>query len=829
MADTTYRYEPRNFRRVCDVCGLLRNFSEMHKQDELWVCTYDAGERVRTELDRGNANQRPFTIKPVPYPKPQSDYYPNLLETDDAAVFNFLAQQVTARCRYELVQSGHAVAPVLGDSLPALSWAARYFYDLIQENDPSRRLLIPDAKVYLAQIAAYVTTRQQGFGLSSTSTRANDAFYGGFLEPGATTWTTNDTASCGLALLYAYRVLGNLSYRDGARAAASYLRNVQAIGSNGTNYTSTDAAGSGRLYTGSLASEVSTASGFYSNSLFYPSALLALEFWNELKTTDGDQSVGATGTPTGFSTIPAQLLSLSITDLRDCWSTGITDSTGTLVNGLSSTTPAEFFNAFPAVKPNFTLLGGTGLWEYADAAGTEISSQNFSQALSSLYSYEGATSQVTAISDWLRSFTSNADFETPANTSIPVLYRGTTGTYDPTIAPATLLTVRASGGAVKVNGSSLYDWGSFGLLSRLWASRNKGSFMQSRLYPLNIVQRYFDGNANDGLTSDRIILRGESGLTFQTAFAVDGSGNAVTAGSASTSTPTPPTVGLVFWVKGDAGLVTVVDPDVGPVVVRWRDQSGFGQDVVDLPGNPGPYAGRDTISGIPCATWDTDGGHGATALRGLFRVAGLVDRNGHPFGYGTGETQARTVVAVIMPRYSATAFDITGGIVCEMGSTPAWQPLFDLEPNFGNARGFYLFSAGFWRGAANAGPDTTGGVAGPYNGTPIVVEWNSTGFDNLGVRLNGSTTALTPSVMGGGTGPTINPQFSLGRQSSGGFNFFGAMSEMLIFDHVLDDDERVDLTTYIGARYTGASNQILMVNDAVRAAQFGRSFREARQ
>src|SRR6478735_9418922 len=129
MADTTYRYEPRNWRRVCDVCGMLRNISEMHKQDELWVCTYDAGERVRTELDRGNARQRPFQIKPVPYPKPQNNYYPNLLETDDAAVFNFLTQQISAQCRYENVASGHAVDTADGQGIPGLSWAARYLYD----------------------------------------------------------------------------------------------------------------------------------------------------------------------------------------------------------------------------------------------------------------------------------------------------------------------------------------------------------------------------------------------------------------------------------------------------------------------------------------------------------------------------------------------------------------------------------------------------------------------------------------------------------------------------------------------------------------------------
>src|SRR6476620_9632062 len=702
MADTTHRYEPRNWRRLCDVCGMLRNISDMHKQDELWVCTYDAGERVRTELDRGNAQQRPFTIKPVPYPKPQNNYYPTLLETDDAAVFNFLSQQVSAQCRYEYVQSGHAAATSLRQSLPALSWAARSFYDLIQENDQSRRLLIPKAKELLDTIATFLQTRQRGFGSTSSSTRATDPYYGGFLASGATVYVTQDASTCGLALLYAYRVLGTLSYRDGARAAASYLRNVQAIGSNATQHTSTSANGSGRLYTGAVCSEVSTVFGgdpserFYSHHLFYPGDLVALEFWHELKTTDGDQSIGLTAVVDGFDTIPSQLLSQSITDMRDCWSTGITDSTGTLINGLSSSTPREYFNAYPATKTGFNIAG-TGRWEYADgnaSVGTQITSQNFAKAIASLYAYEGATSQVTGLSDWLRGFTSNADFETPANTSTSVLYNGTTGTYDPTLSIATLLQVRDPDtlAATTINGSSLYDWGAFGLMSRLWASRNKGSFMSSRLFPLNTVQRYFNGNDTDGLTSDRITLRGLSGLTLQTAFSSDTNSNGPSAfpASGTTGVSTPPSTGLVFWVKGDVGL----ESSAG-LVTAWRDQGPFHQDLLS-DGNA-PFAGNVPIGNIPSVFFPL----GAVS-KYLVHSGTMKDRNGVAFT----ASHPRTVLAIIHPQQGNVGYLRTGGAVFSFREQPYFQCLFSLE-GFFHPNGFYLFDNAWpFSGGQLLGPDT---------------------------------------------------------------------------------------------------------------------------
>lgn len=822
MADTTLRYEPRNYRRVCDICGMLRNISEMHRQDELWVCTYDAGERVRTELDRGNANQRPFTIKPVPYPKPQNDQYPNLLETDDAAVFNFLAQQVAARCRYETVESGSAVYTAGGGTLPTMGWAARYFYDLIQENDQSRRLLIPQAKTLLGTIADYVLTRQTG------GTRASSAYYGGFLASGATKYVTNDTASCGLALLYAYRVLGGISYRDGARAAASYLRNVQAIGSNASQYTSRNANGTGRLYTGAVCSEVSTIFGgdpterFYSSHLFYPADLLVLEFWNELKLTDGDQSIGATAAVDGFDSTPAQLLSQSITDMRSCWETGIQDSTGTVINGLSTTTPREFFNAYPATKVGFSSITGTGRWEFVDggaSTGTQVSAQNFAGALSALYNYEGASSQVTGISDWLRSFTSNADFETPANTSTTALYQGTTGTYDPTIAISTLLQVRDPDtlADTKINASSLYDWGAFGLLSRLWASRNKGSFMISRLYPLNTVQRFFAGNTTD-VSTDRVILRGESGLTRQTGFRIDLNASPfnATAFSGSSSAPTPSMNGLVFWVTGSSGLESS-----GGVATAWRDQGPLHQDLDTTDGN-GPSVGLDTINGIPAVTFPL--GSNSKYIRS---TATMKDRNGNAF---TAATE-RTVFALFLPKVGNPGTVRTGGPVFEFRETPMFQCLFDLESTF-HANGFYWFDNAWpFSGASLLGPDTTQAIYASKNTMAMWAGAASAGA-TVTAAVNGTAVALTPTTSTGLVGAPPPAGFVLGNADNNTgtiqTNFQGAIAVVLVYDWIVTGADLAQTLTYLSTAGGLGVTNLAMVNDAVRASQFGRSFREAR-
>ena len=142
MATVTQdKYSP--YPRVCDVCGQLRSIDTMRKLDGItWVCDKHTQERTRIMLDVLNAHARPPQTWPVKNPRPQNPEYPNTLLVDEGALFAFLSRQVAAQCQYEQVTSGASALTSFGGSVPALSWAARYFYDLIQQNDPTRVMLI---------------------------------------------------------------------------------------------------------------------------------------------------------------------------------------------------------------------------------------------------------------------------------------------------------------------------------------------------------------------------------------------------------------------------------------------------------------------------------------------------------------------------------------------------------------------------------------------------------------------------------------------------------------------------------------------------------------
>lgn len=844
---TTDKFSP--YPRCCDVCGQLRSINTMRKLDGItWVCDKHQGERTSIMLDTLNAHARPPQTWPNENPKPQNPLYPNSLEGDEGELFNFIDQQIQNQARYEAIASGDG-APISMDIVPTMGWAARYLYKLIFQNTRPTRF-ITRGKVLLAQAADYLLTRQQGSptGIVTTSTRASDAFFGGFLETGASFWITNDTAASGLALLYAYRILGSTKYLIGARSAASYLRNVQGIGQFGTHYTSSDSAGTARLNTGGLASQIWSGAGFYSSHAFYPNSLLTLELWKELTTTDGDQSLGATVAVTGFDQIPAQLMSLSITQLRTLWESGVRDSVGETFTGLSATTPREFFNAYPAAKPNFNIAG-TGRWEFFDGAastGTQVTAMNFATGLGSLYAYEGASTQATTVLEWLWTFASNEDFETADNTSTAALLRETTGDYDSTVALSTLLTVRDaddSYAAIAENGSSLYDWGAYGVLSPLWANQNLTTFKNGRVKALNIQDRYQDGLPRDGLFRDRIQLRGLSGLTYQTAFFINIDADSVQDAITPTTVTSPPTTGLVFWAEGDSGITPSSD---GLRLAQWANRvanstnPGFISDGVDAAS--GPTLGQDSLNGVPGVFY----ANSTTPI--IVRLATAVgvgvrmkDRNGTLFGYGTGETQARTVVAIARAAYDQVDFDIIGGVVAKFGTTPTggdqdFEPMFRIQivgvPGVFTNNQQYLF-ANDWPttySQALIGPDVTGGPSGPYSGTPVFLEYTSSGFDDIHVRVNAEIVPLTPSVMHAGVpGHPATTSFTLGTVNEVG-SFYdrwrGSFFGFYVWDHEWDQAERDQMTGYVSSKY-GIGQRIAMVNDAVRGAMYGLSYRES--
>lgn len=519
---TTTAYVPYDYRRLCDLCGNLYNISKMYRDGPYTYCFDHAGERISEKLDRGNARQRPFRILPVPNAKPEDQSQPDVFESEESLVFSLLDAAIASGARYMSIVSGSATAlPVATDVIPTCAWACVHYYGIATASYPRGHVDLWHAQA-LARMrtAADVLLTKQ----TVTGSRATNSFYGGLLGTGSAFYYAEDAMVGGLALLYAYRLLGDLKYLYGARAAANFLRNLQAIGLAGVNFTSTDSAGTARLYTGGITSYVSTVTGFFSDHRFYPSAQLTLWFWNELTMTDGDQTIGATAPIVSeFTLAPAASMSSAMRDLRTFWLTGTFDAVTRVVrNGFSTTTPAECFNAFPATKAN-TSITGTGAWEYQDgpsASGTLVTALNFAKAMAALYAVDGLSDQVNAFDTWLWSFVANPAYATPAVTSAASLARSTTGTFTSATAPPTLLLVRTpvTLATTAMNGSSLYDWGAFGLLSPIVSRRHTATFKYGRINGAQQRRRLSDGKPSDGNWDDRGFMRGRAGLSYQTAF-----------------------------------------------------------------------------------------------------------------------------------------------------------------------------------------------------------------------------------------------------------------------------------------------------------------------
>ncbi len=518
---TTTSYVPYDYRRVCDLCGNLFNRSRLHRKGQYTYCDAHAGERISEQLDRANARQKPFRILPVPNAKPDDEKRPDTFEGEESLIFNLIDFARAGGARYANVASGSpAPRANSNDVISVNAWACLYYYGRLGQSYTAGHVDVwRDQLLAHMRIAADALLDRQ----TLTGTRATNSFWGGFLGAGCTVYTTEDTMVSTLACVYAFRILGDIKYIAAARAGASFLRNCQAIGSCGVNFTSSDEAGTARLYTGAITRCVYDAAGFYSDHLFYPSGLIALLAWTELRITDGDQSIGATAAIAGdFTTAPTRALSASINDLRGFWETGTYDTvTRDVRTGLSSTTPAECFNAYPRLKPEVGFYG-TGSWQYQDgfsSTGTTITSLNFAKALWALYGADGASSQVTTISDWLAAFTANPDYATAAGTSAAALQREETGTYvAPT--PTTLMLVRdpVTLAPVALNGSSRYDWGAFGLLSPLLSRRQASGFKEARWQACIERKRFADGLPSDGDWAESGIVRGRQGLSYQTGF-----------------------------------------------------------------------------------------------------------------------------------------------------------------------------------------------------------------------------------------------------------------------------------------------------------------------
>lgn len=541
-------FRPGTFLRTCSLCGIrYRNVDLVRGEDGFWRCKQYCVEMPAITRDKISAlSQQRREAPPPPHGIP---FDTRETYAQEARLLDFIAADAIGGVSHPgaapnaqiNVASGNRtfanqqsvygpIAPTSGNWFGiAYGECSRYLYNLITEGQrPASQIAV--AKTRLRAIADTAIGLQAGFGQGASQA----SYLWGSISTTADLLFTAVAAQAGLAFIYAYLALGDTKYLLSARAAASFLRNVQSCGAfYATHFTSSDAGGTVRLYTGGLIDCPIVAA---TNHVFDSSTLPALEFWNLLLKTDGDQMVGAATTAGGvFTSAPQQLLSQCIADLRAFVAVGAFDVfSGTTLTGWSATTPREKFNAYPS---------GTGSWEYADgnaSAGTAISGSNIALALRTLYNYEGYSSQVSSIWTWLMGFDSNAAFQCAANTlatdyacasttlaANPPTPPGGSGNvvapaYDPTLALTTLLTVNGNG--APMNGSSLYDWSTTGMLAPIASSQNSTAFRKAKTKmstPVLRVPVTFADTAN-GPFLDYPMLRGVSGLAGQLNFGDQG-------------------------------------------------------------------------------------------------------------------------------------------------------------------------------------------------------------------------------------------------------------------------------------------------------------------
>lgn len=538
------RFEPGTFLKACSICGFRFRANELRRgEDGFWRCVAYCLEVPAITRDKISAEaQKRKEAPPPPHGTPfdrKSTY------AEEAVIFNFLCERpvkdanwpggirygVPPHSYVDVTNGGFgAIAAVpqtdpidpgfVGYSALCAGESCRYLYNVV--NDGLRPLRwIAVAKAKLRELADWLITKQRGFGVSAASTKTNDGLWGGIINqngsfPG---YFTVDNAAAGLAMLYAFRALGDAKYLVSAKASASFLRNVQAA-PNGA-------------YIGALCTFIfSIASPGNTNQ---PDGLLALEFWNELLTTAGDAQYGSDGTPTGFTSVPQQLLSLCIADLRGFWRTGHRDqSTGTVVNGLSSASLCE----------NFAHTTGTDLWQRVDgtlAAGTLVTARNIAMALRSLFAYEGYSSQVADVWTYLMALGSDVQFKTAAGT-LATDYLCAVGTnsanpptppagqgnivapsFDPKIALSTFVNAAANTNGLdyywNVSTSQTrctYDWTTMGLMAAIQSSRDQGSLKKAKDATTTVRDRMpIAFVTGDAPVEETALLRGSSGLAFQ--------------------------------------------------------------------------------------------------------------------------------------------------------------------------------------------------------------------------------------------------------------------------------------------------------------------------
>jgi len=452
MGDTTTSYVPRDYRRVCDQCGLLFQRSRLHRKLHWVLCDIcdQPGDRIREQEDAAIARQRPFRILPVPNAKPLSVDSPYDWQAEEAQVFDFVALTAPSD------------VPGGASDVPAAAAAAAYMAEIIIEG---RRpaVWLSTARTVLDRCLAYLISVQYGGGISAT---IDNTCYGGFLLSG--TFPASYSIAAGRAFIKGYTATGDWSYLSGARRCATFVRHAQCRDLQ-TPYTTYPSAGTA-YHVGGVSATVANATGLLS-SRYNLTDVRAAEFLEEIGAAIGMDAMFGDAASTSYFTAATQAtLETMISELVAFAVTGAKDANhdGDYITGLSTTQARNYYTAASSDGSS-----GAGVWDTPSSVFSSV----IASALAGVYAVNGADDTVTAILAWLAAFTSNAANRTPSTNTEAQTLAGITGTYDPAVCPASSL--QAAAPFTEATGAT-YDLATLGLLAPILSVTDPTRFRSSR-------------------------------------------------------------------------------------------------------------------------------------------------------------------------------------------------------------------------------------------------------------------------------------------------------------------------------------------------------------
>ena len=228
--------------------------------------------------------------------------------------------------------------------------------------------------------------------------------------------------------------------------------------------------------------------------------------------------------------------------------------------------------------------------------------------------------------------------------------------------------------------------------------------------------------------------------------------------------------GLVAWFKADEGVIHTT------AVERWENRCNIATSVVQTDSELRPIFESSAIGGLPSIRFD-----GKDDL--LHTVDGALLSAG----------SARTILMV------GRLADDTGGALFTFGRARRNGSSVFTAQHFRISGNYYVYSDGV-NGAGNA---TVPQEQLQTLREPFITSFISTGVgDKLQVRVNGAT---LPTSQAGGVGiDQGTPGFTIGSREDippADQSWSGDISEILVYDRVLNDDQHRAVGSYLATKY----------------------------